>query len=79
MSAAGKVLIPTSHFIRTLVAARLAADVCDVRLCLHLPACQAIPCCDSWPGLTAMRHCRRSIAASTSENIAVPCRAVAVS
>lgn len=26
----GKVLIPTSHFIRTLVAARLAADVCDV-------------------------------------------------
>jgi len=25
----GKVLIPTSHFIRTLVAARLAADVCD--------------------------------------------------
>jgi len=29
-SAAGKVLIPTSHFIRTLVAARLAADVADV-------------------------------------------------
>jgi len=26
----GKVLIPTSQFIRTLVAARLAADVCDV-------------------------------------------------
>ncbi|MGO8971210.1 MAG: isocitrate lyase [Myxococcaceae bacterium] len=26
----GKVLVPTSHFIRTLVAARLAADVCDV-------------------------------------------------
>jgi isocitrate lyase len=26
----GKVLIPVSHFIRTLVAARLAADVCDV-------------------------------------------------
>ncbi|HET9275646.1 MAG TPA: isocitrate lyase [Gemmatimonadales bacterium] len=26
----GKVLIPTSHFIRTLVAARLAADVCEV-------------------------------------------------
>ncbi|MEO7236611.1 MAG: isocitrate lyase, partial [Lapillicoccus sp.] len=26
----GKVLIPTSAFIRTLVAARLAADVCDV-------------------------------------------------
>lgn len=26
----GKVLIPTQHFIRTLVAARLAADVCDV-------------------------------------------------
>src|SRR5690606_19168320 len=26
----GKVLIPTSHFIRTLVAARLAADVSDV-------------------------------------------------
>jgi isocitrate lyase len=26
----GKVLIPTSHFIRTLVAARLAADVLDV-------------------------------------------------
>jgi isocitrate lyase len=26
----GKVLIPTSHFIRTLVAARLAADVCGV-------------------------------------------------
>jgi len=26
----GKVLIPTSHFIRTLVAARLAADVMDV-------------------------------------------------
>ena len=26
----GKVLIPTSEFIRTLVAARLAADVCDV-------------------------------------------------
>jgi isocitrate lyase len=26
----GKVLIPTSHFIRTLIAARLAADVCDV-------------------------------------------------
>ena len=29
--AAGKVLIPTSHFIRTLVAARLAADVAEVR------------------------------------------------
>jgi isocitrate lyase len=26
----GKVLIPTSHFIRTLIAARLAADVCGV-------------------------------------------------
>jgi isocitrate lyase len=26
----GKVLVPTGHFIRTLVAARLAADVCDV-------------------------------------------------
>src|SRR2546428_107280 len=26
----GKVLVPTSHFIRTLVAARLAADVMDV-------------------------------------------------
>ena len=26
----GKVLVPTSHFIRTLIAARLAADVCDV-------------------------------------------------
>jgi isocitrate lyase len=26
----GKVLIPTSHFIRTLIAARLAADVCEV-------------------------------------------------
>lgn len=26
----GKVLIPTSHFIKTLVAARLAADVCNV-------------------------------------------------
>jgi isocitrate lyase len=26
----GKVLVPTSHFIRTLTAARLAADVCDV-------------------------------------------------
>lgn len=26
----GKVLIPASHFIKTLVAARLAADVCDV-------------------------------------------------
>lgn len=26
----GKVLIPTSHFIRTLVAARLAADVAEV-------------------------------------------------
>src|SRR5437762_8311882 len=26
----GKVLVSTSHFIRTLVAARLAADVCDV-------------------------------------------------
>jgi isocitrate lyase len=26
----GKVLVPASHFIRTLVAARLAADVCDV-------------------------------------------------
>ncbi len=26
----GKVLVPISHFIRTLVAARLAADVCDV-------------------------------------------------
>jgi len=26
----GKVLIPTAHFIRTLIAARLAADVCDV-------------------------------------------------
>ncbi len=26
----GKVLIPTSHFIRTLVAARLAADIADV-------------------------------------------------
>jgi len=26
----GKVLVPTSHFIRTLIAARLAADVCEV-------------------------------------------------
>jgi len=26
----GKVLVPTSQFIRTLIAARLAADVCDV-------------------------------------------------
>src|SRR4051794_10212757 len=26
----GKVLVPTSHFVRTLVAARLAADVCGV-------------------------------------------------
>src|SRR5262249_42615098 len=26
----GKVLVPSSQFIRTLVAARLAADVCDV-------------------------------------------------
>ena len=26
----GKVLVPTSQFVRTLVAARLAADVCDV-------------------------------------------------
>ena len=26
----GKVLVPTGHFIRTLIAARLAADVCDV-------------------------------------------------
>jgi isocitrate lyase len=26
----GKVLVPTSHFLRTLVAARLAADVCGV-------------------------------------------------
>jgi isocitrate lyase len=26
----GKVLVPTSHFVRTLSAARLAADVCDV-------------------------------------------------
>lgn len=26
----GKVLIPTSHFLKTLTAARLAADVCDV-------------------------------------------------
>lgn len=26
----GKVLIPTGHFLRTLIAARLAADVCDV-------------------------------------------------
>src|SRR5438309_7187294 len=26
----GKVLVPTSHAIRNLVAARLAADVCDV-------------------------------------------------
>ncbi len=26
----GKVLVPTGHFIRTLLAARLAADVCDV-------------------------------------------------
>jgi isocitrate lyase len=26
----GKVLVPTSQFIRTLVAARLAADICDV-------------------------------------------------
>src|SRR5207247_5309691 len=26
----GKVLVPTGHFIRTLQAARLAADVCDV-------------------------------------------------
>lgn len=25
----GKVLVPTSHFIRTLIAARLAADVCE--------------------------------------------------
>ncbi|TAE26906.1 MAG: isocitrate lyase [Candidatus Kapaibacterium sp.] len=27
----GKVLVPTSHFIRTLVAARLAADVCNTQ------------------------------------------------
>jgi isocitrate lyase len=26
----GKVLVPTSHFVRTLTAARLAADLCDV-------------------------------------------------
>lgn len=26
----GKVLVPTSQFIRTLTAARLAADVCGV-------------------------------------------------
>lgn len=31
---AGKVLIPTSHFIRTLVAARLAADVAEVNYLL---------------------------------------------
>ena len=57
--AAGKVLIPTSHFIRTLVAARLAADVCDVRLYLHafLVCCSAPPC--SGPACTqqAVRHC----------------------
>jgi isocitrate lyase len=26
----GKVLVPTGHFVRTLIAARLAADICDV-------------------------------------------------
>jgi isocitrate lyase len=30
----GKVLVPVSHFIRTLVAARLAADVCEVETIL---------------------------------------------
>lgn len=30
----GKVLVPTSQFIRTLTAARLAADVCDVPSCI---------------------------------------------
>lgn len=30
----GKVLLPTSHFIKTLVAARLASDVCGVPTCL---------------------------------------------
>ena len=39
----GKVLIPTSHFIRTLIAARLAADVCDVPTILvaRTDACSA--------------------------------------
>ncbi|HEX6643454.1 MAG TPA: isocitrate lyase, partial [Gemmatimonadales bacterium] len=39
----GKVLIPTSHFIRTLVAARLAADVLDVPTILvaRTDACSA--------------------------------------
>ena len=32
---AGKVLIPTSAFVRTLIAARLAADVCVSRLNCH--------------------------------------------
>lgn len=30
----GKVLVPTSQFIRTLTAARLAADVCGVKTCI---------------------------------------------
>jgi isocitrate lyase len=30
----GKVLVPTSQFVRTLVAARLAADVCNVPTCI---------------------------------------------
>src|SRR5437588_6698329 len=30
----GKVLVPTSQFIRTLTAARLAADVCNVPSCI---------------------------------------------
>src|SRR5205814_6350298 len=33
----GKVLVPTSHFIRTLTAARLAADVLDVPTVLVAP------------------------------------------
>ena len=39
----GKVLIPTSHFIRTLIAARLAADICDVPTILvaRTDACSA--------------------------------------
>ncbi len=33
----GKVLVPTSQFIRTLIAARLAADVCDVPTLVDRP------------------------------------------
>jgi isocitrate lyase len=41
----GKVLVPTSQFIRTLVAARLAADVMDVPTCSSPAPTPTAPSC----------------------------------